>query len=467
MSARHMMQDAPRSLLAPADASPVLFTREQSLAIGQQVQGYMAAIDDTVAVSSSAPGSTEFALNEVQHGDDSSHHSVAFAEHFDHRHVGMGTDELDEASLKAVVAKAEALSRALTVLAPLEEADDPLRPSPAPNLRLWSDTSVALVAPEVRLAAVQTSLAAVRQVGLIGAGHISVYPSTSAVLTKAGHFEYGHVSTCDYSITARTPDGTGSGWAAWEGEDWSAAHVDALTARAIDLAQRSKNPVAIEPGRYTVVMTPEACGALVAMIVRVLDGRYADRGLTPFSKPGGGNKIGMQVLDERVSLSADPMDPEGGFLPFRYIGAIAQFVPVTWVDRGVLKALSYPTRALAAAHGLDQINNPNVLRMSGGSTSIEEMIASTTRGIYVTRFSDVSLISMKTLYMTGVTRDGTFLIDKGKITKPIKNLRFEDSPFFFLNNLEALGPARRVTGGNVVPPVMARDFAFTSLTDAV
>jgi predicted Zn-dependent protease len=232
--------------------------------------------------------------------------------------------------------------------------------------------------------------------------------------------------------------------------------------------------VAIEPGRYTVVMTADACSALVASIATgfngaILGGIPADAGGWPFSKPGGGNKIGLKVLDERVSLSTDPMDPDAGFFPFGYLygRGILQYVPVTWVDHGILKALSYPTRAAAAAHGLEQVNNTRKLRMSGGPTSIEEMIASTTRGIFVNRFSDVTAITPKTLFMTGVTRDGTFLIEKGKITKPIKNLRFEDSPFFFLNNLEAIGPARRVQEGHVMPPIKVRDFAFTSLTDAV
>ncbi|HWZ57325.1 MAG TPA: metallopeptidase TldD-related protein [Gemmatimonadaceae bacterium] len=468
MSPHSLTRRAPRSLFSSADESPALFTREQSLALAQKVQGYITALDETVAVSSSLAGTTEFALNDVQHGEDSSHHGVRFAAQFDKRRAGMDTDRLDDESLRAVVAKAEALAQALAVLAPVEEPEDSLRPVPSVNPVLWSDNSLALLAPEGRLTAIDTSVSAARKAGLVGAGSIASYPSTSAVLTKAGHFEYGRTSTCQYALTARTTDGTGSGWAAWEGEDWSKLNVNALTERAINLAQRSKNSVAIEPGRYTVVMTPDAVGELVQMIARVLSGREADRGLTPFSKPGGGNKIGMKVLDDRVSLSADPMDPDGGFLPFQFVaGQIVQFVPVTWIDHGVLKVLSYPTRAMAAVHDLDQVNNPSVLRMSGGPTSIDDMIASTTRGIYITRFSDVSLVSRKTLYMTGVTRDGTFLIEHGKITKPIKNLRFEDSPFFFLNNLEALGPARRVQRGNVMPPVMARDFAFTSLTDAV
>jgi predicted Zn-dependent protease len=468
MSAHGDSRRAPRSLFTSSDEPSALFTSEQSLALARQVQGYMTALDETVVISSQLAGNTEFALNDIQHGENSSHHTVQFAAQFDKRHASMNTDRLDEESLRAAVAKAEALAKELAILAPTGEPEDSLRPVPTANPALWSESSLALVAPEGRFAAIDTSLSAARKAGLLGAGIIAADPTTLAVLNKAGHYEYGRASTCQYSLTARTTDGTGSGWAAWEGEDWSKVNVSAITDRAIDLAERSKNPVAVEPGRYTVVMTPDACGELVRIIARVLGGIDADRGTTPFSKPGGGNKIGMKVLDERVSLSADPMDPEGGFLPFTFLNdRIMQYVPVTWIDHGVLKVLSYPTRATAAAHGLDQVNNPYVLRMSSGPTSIDEMIASTTRGIYVTRFSDVSLISQKTLYMTGVTRDGTFLIEHGKITKPIKNLRFEDSPFFFLNNLEAIGQAKRVQHGNVMPPVTVRDFAFTSLTDAV
>jgi predicted Zn-dependent protease len=462
--------------LANSDDSPILLTREQSLAIAQQLIGVMTARDATLVVNSSVSANTEFARSEIVHGYQVSGRNVGFFEEFDRRHCRVNTNQVDDASLRALVSKAEALAQSLRVLARVEQPGDKGDSLEAPgpvNPLLWADDSQALFATEGRLAAIDASLGAMQQAGVFGAGLIGSDPRTSAVLNKAGHFEYGRYSTCNYSLTARTPDGTGSGWAYWEGEDWSKCDVTAMTARAIDLARRSRNPVAVEPGRWTVVMTPDACGALVRLIATAfqgfeLIGGVVDGGGWIFSKPGGGNKIGLKVMDERVTLSVDPMDPEGGFLPFAYVGGnIVQQGPVTWVERGVLTTLSYGTRAEAAQHGLAQANNAQRLRMAGGPTSIEEMIATTERGIFVNRFSDVDALSQKTLFSTGVTRDGTFLIEKGKITKPIKNMRFEDSPMFFLNNLEAIGPARRVEAGNVMPAIKVRDFAFTSLTDAV
>ena len=112
------------------------------------------------------------------------------------------------------------------------------------------------------------------------------------------------------------------------------------------------------------------------------------------------------------------------------------------------------------------------LRMSGGSASIDEMIASTSRGILVTRFWYLREVDPRTILYTGLTRDGTFLVEDGKITKSLRNFRFNESPLFMLNNLEALGPAQRIAGteagGDVVmPPVKAREFNFTSLSEAV
>lgn len=113
--------------------------------------------------------------------------------------------------------------------------------------------------------------------------------------------------------------------------------------------------------------------------------------------------------------------------------------------------------------------------MLGGSTSVADMIKSTERGMLVTRFWYIRSVDPRTILNTGLTRDGTFLIENGKVTRPVKNFRFNESPIFFLNNLEALGPVVRVNasealgagGATYMPTIKVRDFTFSSLSDAV
>jgi predicted Zn-dependent protease len=274
------------------------------------------------------------------------------------------------------------------------------------------------------------------------------------------------------TTTVRTPDGKGSGWAGAAHSDWRRIAPDDLAARAIEKARRSAQPTAIEPGRYTVILEPTAVGNLVQLIAFALNARSADEGRSFFTKPGGGNKVGSKVLDERVSLWSDPLDPEAASYPFTPDG-----LPVsktTWIENGVVRNLSYD-RYWAEKQGKTPTPFSGTLCMSGGETSLEDMIASTNRGLLVTRFWYIRPVDPRTILYTGLTRDGTFLIENGKITRAVKNLRYNESPIFMLNSLEALGKPVRVSasedgspwGAIVVPPIKARDFTFTSLSDAV
>jgi predicted Zn-dependent protease len=227
--------------------------------------------------------------------------------------------------------------------------------------------------------------------------------------------------------------------------------------------------VAVEPGRYTAILEPQAVCDLCWHIVDYLDRKYAEAGHGPFAVPKGNSRIGEAVTDERISISADPMDPDLGFPPFSLFGAV--YHPVTWIDRGVLKELAYPRE-----YGIKQLGknsglpNSRAFRMSGGTATIEDMIASTKRGLWVTRFSGVSVIDEASLLCTGYTRDGLWLIENGKVTKAVKNFRFTESPMFVLNNVEALGVPQRVFHPGspvVVPPIKVRDFSFTSLSEAI
>jgi predicted Zn-dependent protease len=225
----------------------------------------------------------------------------------------------------------------------------------------------------------------------------------------------------------------------------------------------------IEPGRYTVILEPQAVADLVMAIMRnALSLEQAERGTNAFSEIGGGTKIGRKVMDERISLISDPMDPDGGFVPFSTSLGLPHRRTV-WVENGVLRHLSYDREHAIRKLGRDDwLLNPLAVRMTGGTDTIDDMIRSTRRGLLVTRFQGVFPVDMRSLLCSGSTRDGVWLVENGVVKHPVKNFRFNESPIFVLNNIEQLGQPERVHGMQVVvPSVKARDFSFTSIVDAV
>jgi predicted Zn-dependent protease len=190
-------------------------------------------------------------------------------------------------------------------------------------------------------------------------------------------------------------------------------------------------------------------------------------------------RLGQRIFDPRVTLSSDPNDPDGGYLPFNPWGW--PLVPMTWVGTGgVFENIAYETE-LAASMGVTPANDPpRSLRMSGGPTTVEEMIANCKLGIYVNRFSHLSGIDESSGAMTGLTNGGCYLVRNGKIEKSVRHFRFIESPWHFLNRVEAIGSSERTAFGyapwqeggwpvapTIVPPLMIRDFNFGALSDAV
>jgi predicted Zn-dependent protease len=245
-----------------------------------------------------------------------------------------------------------------------------------------------------------------------------------------------------------------------------------LAARAVDKAERSSAAVPVEPGKFTVVLESAAVASLVMRMSAALDARAADEGRSPFARSGGGTKVGEQIADPRVTLQSDPSHPDVLEQPFTDEGLAIP--PTVWIEGGVLRNLGYD-RYWAAQQGRPLLPVAGGLVMEGGSASLDELISSVERGLLVTRFWYIRPVSQRTLTYTGLTRDGTFLIENGKLTRGVKNLRFNESVLGMLNRVEALGTAERTiaseSGGIgpavVVPPLVVRDFSFTAVSDAV
>lgn len=181
------------------------------------------------------------------------------------------------------------------------------------------------------------------------------------------------------------------------------------------------------------------------------------------SKEGGGTKLGEKIVDERVNLYSDPLHPDVPTATWN--GEGMPLKKTVWLENGVVKNLAYG-RYWAQEKGVDPVPFPPNGIMEGGDASLEDLIKSTKKGILVTRLWYIRSVDPQTLLYTGLTRDGTFYIENGKIKHPVKNFRFNESPIIMLNNLETLGKQVRIDG-NLIPYMKVRDFTFTSLSDAV
>jgi predicted Zn-dependent protease len=448
---------------APADA---LLSREAAQALAERVVKMSKADEIQLSLTTSYQGNTRFAANQMSTAGGVTNAQVAVQSSYGPKHAVVTTNDLSDAAIRRAVEQSERLAR----LAPDDpEAMPGLAAQQYAAVDAFFDRTAAL-SPGDRAAAAKIALDATRAAGdLQAAGYIVNGMTAGALANNKGMFAYHRSTSSNYTLTVRTADGTGSGWAAADHPDWSQVDARAVATRAIEKARLSRNPVAIEPGRYTVILEPQAVGDLVQLIANYADARSADEGRSPFVKQGGGNKVGEKIVDGRVTIVSDPTDPQLLSQPFD--GEGFPLSRQVLVENGVLKQLFY-SRFWAKKHNRQSTGTPQSMKMLGGSASLDEMIRSTQRGVLVTRLWYLREVDPRTILYTGLTRDGTFLIENGKITKALRNFRFNDSPLFMLNNLEALGAPVRLAGteqgGDVVmPPIKVRDFTFTSLSEAV
>ncbi|HEX6370512.1 MAG TPA: TldD/PmbA family protein [Longimicrobium sp.] len=446
---------------------PRYLSRADAEALAQKVLSFSTADEARVNINSGTEGNTRFAVNQVSTAGDAYDANISVTSAFGKKTASATTNRFDDESLRQVVQTSERLAR----LVP----EDPeylgeLPPQQYLPVEPFFD-STANLTPEQRARAVMEITGPAARQNLVSTGFLTHFAGSNTVANKKGLFAYARATGVSFTTTVRTPDGTGSGWAGSGGNDFSELNFGELGERAIRKAELSRNPRAVEPGEWTVILEPTAVANLVNLMMFSMNARNADEGRSFFSKQGGGNKIGEKFLDERITITTNPADPRTAAIPFSGEGLPNN--ASTWVENGTLKDLVY-NRFWAQRNNRQPTGFPGSYRMSGGSSSVEEMIRSTDRGLLVTRMWYIRPVDPRTILFTGLTRDGTFLIENGRITSAVKNLRWNESPIFLLNNIEMMSEPVRVNasedgaGGSVlVPAIKARDFTFSSLSDAV
>ncbi len=449
-------------------------SRAAARQLSERVLGLSKAEGCQVSINASANGNTRYARNEVTTAGDTDNATVTVTSRFGKRAASVGTNVLDEAGLARAVESSERLAR----LAPENPELMPLLPAQVyTDIPAFSIATAELDAAR-RAEAVRTATSESNRAGLMAAGLVHRVAGASAVANSAGLFGYHASTTAVHTMTVRSPDGKGSGWAGTAHNDWTrAASAAQLAARAVRKAQGTRQAAALEPGKYTVVLEPTAAGNLLSLLAFAMNARAADEGRSFFAKRGGGNRIGEKIVDERVTLVSDPLNTDLLTSPFTGEG-----VPVgrtIWIENGVLKALAYD-RFWAERQGVRPTPFAGGFRMESatatGGATLDELIKTVDRGLLVTRFWYIRPVDQRTLLFTGITRDGVFLIERGEVSRAVNNFRFNESPVAMLNNLVAVGRPERVSSSEsgdvggpavVVPPLVVKDFSFTSVSEAV
>ena len=451
-----------------------LLSESEAQAILQKVLGLFKADECFAQLVGDRAGNVRFARNTVSTSGASDTLDLAVVCSFGKKTGYATINEFDDASLEKTVRRAEELAR----LAPEDpEYVELLGPQTYAQPASHREATAKL-SPDGRADLTAASIKVCREQGVTGAGYLAQSDRFSAIANSRNLRGYQRATSVNFSVTTRTPDGLGSGYGVADFHDVRALATGAVTATAARKALLSRDAKALEPGKYTVILEPAAAADLVGHTVSSMSARSADEGRSFLSKPGGGSRLGEKLMDERVHLSSNPLHPD---LPGdAWAGDGRPQRAVDWIKNGVVTNLTYSRywarQKGVAGDGIPPLNRgsieigafestPGVI-MAGGDASLDQLVKGVKRGILVTRFWYIRLVDPQTLLFTGLTRDGTFYVENGEIKHAVKNFRFNESPLIMLNNLEALGRPQRVNA-SLIPPMVLRDFTFSSLSDAV
>ena len=429
----------------------------------------------SISLSFGQRSNTRFANNEITTSGAAETAGVVVAVTAEARTGRVSLNEYTDAALAGALQRATELA---AVLPADPEYVGPLAPQKYLPVAAY-DSATDKASAVDRLPGVRAVVEPAAREAMNASGFFSNGAGVQCIANNAGNFGYFRASEASFSATARTKEGAGSGWAEDSSFRIGDVKVSALAARALQKARDSRHAKMLEPGDYTVILEPAAVADLMGFnFGAALSARSAEEGRSYFSKQGGGTLVGEKLFHESVTLRSDPMDSRrpsapwgggGGFGGGGFGGgggdAGLAAAPITWIEKGVLKNLAYdrywakkadrePTPPLAA------------LAWDGGKDSLESLISSTDRGLLVTHFWYIRVVNPQTMQLTGLTRDGIWLIENGKITSPVMNFRFNESPAVVLSNVLGMTPAVR-TGNAIVPAIKAANFTFSSLSDAV
>jgi len=371
------------------------------------------------------------------------------------KHGSASTNDLSDGSLKDVVRRAEEIAKASPPdpeFMPLIGRDEAKKYL---ETRRWFPRTLELTP----LDKARHLVAAVRKVksrGLRVSGAYSTSGWIYAIGNSAGLRGFTRSTSAEIHLTALGK--AGSGWAQELAEDAGEMDPVRVAAEAADIGARAQKPSDLPAGKYTVIMRPAATAELLSFLIYGLDAKATDEGHT-FMR----GKLGKKVFGGNFTLRSDPADPRCPGGPFHGDGMATR--AIDWIRNGTVENLAY-SRYWAKKKNKKPTWGPENVIVDGEGKAVDEMIASTERGLLITRFWYIRTVDPMVPSVTGMTRDGLFLIENGRIKRPVKNMRFNENLVDMLNRVEATGEPQKAGewSGFLVPALQVRDFNFTSTT---
>src|SRR6266404_1141031 len=428
--------------------------------------GKLAGADETeVQVDETIDALTRFANNAIHQNVAEHGITISIRTVVDGRTARATTNRLDEDSLRAAVQASLQLAHSQPKIPGLLAMPGKQRYRKVN--RFGKET--AATTPEDRARAVKKSCDLAIRNGQVAAGIFSTGQSQLVLANSCGLFAAHRQTQAEFSITMQ--DEPAASWAKANSGNVRNFDPQQLAARASEKARMAKGAQELAPGKYTVILEPAAALDLVGFL-------FYDFAATALADQRSclTKRLGKQLFGKNISIIDDAYHPLQLGAPFDGEGIPRQRVSL--VENGVPKNLVY-SRASAkksgkkpTGHGFGLPNDygeaPMNLVFSGGDSSLEKMIASTDRGLLVTRVWYIREVDPYEKIMTGMTRDGLFLVEKGRVSSAVRNFRFNQSILEMLRNVEMLGPAVRATGEEafemVVPAMKIRDFHFSEVT---
>ena len=456
---------AARGKSGPAIASLHLLSDADMRRIAEKIFKLSDADETEVEIGMVSDALTRFANNTIHQNVAEQVLMVSVRTVLDGRTARATTNKTDEESLRRVVAASKALAQS-------QPRNPNLLPMPGPQKyakvsRYFENTAHATPADRARAVARVADMAEKNK--QTAAGIFTTGVTQSAIANTNGLFASHRQTRAEFSITILESDS--SGWAKANAPDLSRIDPVTLAKSASEKSAASRTPNEAAPGKWTVILEPAAVLDLVGFLFYDFAGTAVADQRSCFNK-----RMGKRVMGENITLHDDVYHPLQSGLPFDGEGILRQ--KVLLVDKGVPSNLVYARatakkiKAKPTGHGFSLPNDygeaPMNLVFSGGNSSVDEMVRSTERGVLVTRLWYIREVDPYEKVLTGMTRDGTFLVQNGRVAGGIRNFRFNQSILEMLSNVELLGPAVRAAGEEsfemVVPPMKVRDFHFSEVT---